>query len=53
MMVVYHAEAVDDKKLARRKGRDSLKAPLDVQLVILCMNYDGCVSHSIEMTKWG
>ncbi|MBQ6339092.1 MAG: hypothetical protein IJI36_08115 [Kiritimatiellae bacterium] len=47
MMVVSHAggEAVDGKDLMRRKCRDSLQAPPDVQLHVLRQDYNGNVSH--------
>jgi len=51
MMVVYHAEAVDDKELARRKCRDSLKAPPDVLFFVFRQDYNGNVSHYSKMIK--
>ena len=51
MMAAYPAGAVDGKDLARQKRRDSLKAPPDVQLVVCCMDYDGCVRHNLKMIK--
>jgi hypothetical protein len=47
MMAVYPAsgKAVDDKDLARRKCRDSLKAPPDVKLLVFRQNDNGNVSH--------
>ena len=52
MMAAYPAGAVDGKDLARRKCRDSLQAPPDVQLLVFRQDYNGYVSHSIEMIKW-
>lgn len=49
MMAVYPAsgKAVDGEDLARQKCRDPPQAPPDVQLVILCMDYDDCISHNV------
>ena len=47
-LCIISREAVDDKNLARRKCRDSLKAPPDVQPVFFCVDYDGCVRHNVQ-----
>ena len=44
-------EAVDDKDLARRKCRDTLKTPPNVQLLVLRQDYNGNVSHNLKMIK--